>query len=69
MSGSAEFLRGATAMLANIKSFDGGACSTLYNECVRFIGARALIVQARRDGAMRWSGLDEYVRQHNDETP
>jgi hypothetical protein len=58
----AEFLRGATAVIAHIKTFDGGACGTLYNESVEFIGADALIAQARRDGAMRWSGLDQYVR-------
>jgi hypothetical protein len=63
---NAEFLRGATAVLAHIKMFDGAAGGTLYNECVRFIGAKSLIAQARRDGAMRWSGLDTYVRYHKD---
>lgn len=57
----AEFLRGVTAVLAHMKS-SGEAGSTLYNETVQFIGAKSLIAQARRDGAMRWSGLDQYVR-------
>lgn len=56
-----EFLRGATAVLAHMTR-SGEACSTLYNETVEFIGAEPLLKQARRDGAMRWSGLSQYVR-------
>lgn len=56
-----EFLRGVTSVLGQLTS--GGDCgSTLYNEIVRAHGREALIDQARRDGAMRWSGLAQYER-------
>jgi hypothetical protein len=63
-SRNAEFLRGATAVLAHMETA-GEGCSTLYNEVVQFIGAASLIRQARRDGAMRWSGLSSYLRSKN----
>lgn len=60
MSQPVEFLRGATAVLAAMAIHEQ---DSMYDECVRSIGADDLIRQARRDGAMRWSGLDKYVKR------
>lgn len=61
MSADVEFLRGVTAALA-VLEVSGEGCSTLYEEIVGTVGGAKLIRQARRDGAMRWSGLGKYTR-------
>jgi len=57
-----EFLRGVLAVLAFLNT-DGQAGEVRYNEIVQYIGAEPLLRVARKDGAMRWSGLAVYARQ------
>lgn len=55
------WLRGVTAALAPLAQFGE---DTIYDEVVSSVGSEDVIQQARRDGAMRWSGLSRYVRRH-----
>ena len=53
--------RGYTAALAALAPYGE---DTIFDEVVDAFGApEVLIKQARKDGAMRWSGLSGYVRR------
>ncbi len=54
------WLRGYTVALAILAPFGQ---DTIYDAVVEEGEPKALIRQARRDGAMRWSGLAGYVRR------
>lgn len=54
------WLRGYTVALATLAQFGQ---DTIYDAVVAQGEPDAMIVQARRDGAMRWSGLTGYVRR------
>ena len=54
------WLRGYTAALATLAQFGQ---DTIYDAVVKEGEPEALLRQARRDGAMRWSGLAGYVRR------
>lgn len=41
---------------------------TIFDEIVASVGEENLLAEARRSGAMRWSGLSDYVRR-NRRTP
>ena len=55
-----SWLRGYTVALAALAQFDQ---STIYDAVVNNGEPEAIIRLARRDGAMRWSGLSGYVRR------
>ena len=55
-----SWLRGYTVALATLSQFDQ---DTIYDAVVAGGEPDAMIRQARRDGAMRWSGLSGYVRR------
>jgi hypothetical protein len=57
------WLRGFTVALASLAPFGQ---DTIYDEVVSSGDPEALIRQARKDGAMRWSGLSGYVRRKNE---
>ena len=58
------WLRGFTVALASLHIWDLG---TIYDGVVDESGeADALIRQARKDGAMRWSGLSGFVRRRKE---
>ena len=64
MSGSKDaqaWLRGYTVALAALSQFGE---DTIYDAVVVQGEPDAMIRQARRDGAMRWSGLSGYVRRN-----
>ena len=54
------WLRGYIAALAALAPFNQ---DTIYDTVVREGEEEAMIYQARRDGAMGWSGLTGYVRR------
>jgi len=54
--------RGFIAALAPLAPFEE---DTIYDEVVNTVDEAELIQQARKDGAMRWSGLSRYVRRAN----
>ena len=57
-----EWLRGFTVALASLSQFQE---DTIYDAVVDDSGeSEAMICQARKDGAMLWSGLSGYVRRH-----
>ena len=60
------WLRGYTVALAALAQFDQ---STIYDAVVDGGEPEAIIRQARRDGAMRWSGLSGYVRRTKESSP
>lgn len=55
----AWWMRGYIAALAALAQFEE---DTMYDEVVDAAGG-GLVEQARKDGAMRWSGLTGYVRR------
>ena len=56
-----SWCRGYTAALGALAPWEE---DTVFDAVVNACGApEALIVQARKDGAMRWSGLSGYVRR------
>lgn len=60
MKASEEFRRGMLAALA-VVALHGE--DTIYDEIVRTQGRDELATQARKDGAMRWSGMDKCLRR------
>lgn len=54
------WLRGYTAALAALAQFRQ---DTIYDEVVDSGEPHAMLIQARRDGALRWSGLSGYHRR------
>lgn len=55
-----QFYLGVVAALA-IMAIHGQ--DTIYDEIVEEVGAEELIRVARRDGALKWSGLSDYIRR------
>ena len=66
MKAEREWLRGYTVALAALSHFGE---DTIFDAVVTQGEPDALIRQARRDGAMRWSGLSGYVRRTKEPTP
>lgn len=60
------WLRGYTVALATLVQFGQ---DTIYDAVVEQGEPEAMIRQARRDGAMRWSGLTGYVRRTKENKP
>ena len=58
MDANKEFYRGMTAAIAVLS---GHGADTFIEEILDTVDADELIAQARRDGAMRWSGLSKIV--------
>lgn len=56
-----EFFKGVICSLA-VLAGRGDATSTAYNEIVDANGTEDIVKWARRDGAMRWSGLSDFVK-------
>ena len=52
--------RGFIAALAALAQYEQ---DTIYDDVVQSGGSEELVAQARKDGAMRWSGLSGYVRR------
>lgn len=40
----------------------GDGCGTMYVELLNLAGADKVIAYARKESAMRWAGLDKYIR-------
>ena len=55
-----EWYRGFIAALAPLAQFEE---DTIYDEVVCTVNEEELIQQARKDGAMKWSGLTEYRKR------
>lgn len=58
-----QFYLGVVAALA-IMAIHGQ--DTIYDEIVEEVGAEELIKVARRDGALKWSGLSGYLKRKRD---
>ncbi len=52
-----SFYAGVLSALAIVAVFDE---ATIFNEIVKEVGEADLVKTARRDGAMKWSGLSKY---------
>lgn len=60
----AGFSYGTIHALAVLTSM-GDAGSTAYCEILRGAGEAKVLAEARKQRAMRWAGLDRYLRQSN----
>jgi len=54
--------RGCIIALGTLWSIDRD--TMVYDQIVEALGPDDLIVQARKDGNMRWSGLSDYLRRN-----
>lgn len=64
--GRLAWLRGYTAALAALAPFGQ---DTIYDAVVEEGELDMMLCQARRDGALRWSGLSGYIRRQRERKP
>ena len=58
-----DFYRGVAAALAVVYTVDQPG---IYDEIVQSVDEKELINQARKDGAMKWTGLYDYQKRQSE---
>lgn len=61
-----ENARGSICALGTLWAIERN--TVVYDEVVEALGPLELIIQARKDGTMRWSGLSDYLKRKKEQS-